>query len=95
MQDTVRMLVPGTFLVLSYLNVATFTYVKTVQEVTVEVKLKEDTKGKEVTLDIRPSSIKCVVKGETIFEVLTLQSCYKVKRIMQSPFYFRVLCLIR
>jgi hypothetical protein len=45
---------------------------QTVAEVTIEVDLEEGTRGKEVQVDIHPNSLKCVIRGKLLFEVINV-----------------------
>lgn len=42
---------------------------QTVQEVNIEVDLPVGTRSKEITVSLKPTEIKCIVKNEVIFEV--------------------------
>jgi hypothetical protein len=44
---------------------------QTVYEIHIEVDLPPNTRGKNCSVNIRPSSIECIVSGDTFFKVHT------------------------
>lgn len=44
---------------------------QTVSEVTIQVQLETPTKGKEVSVTLKPNQLKCFVRGQKLFEVIS------------------------